>query len=232
MSASLPQGSDDYRHSSSKPSISLNAETIRVYISAVVMRVRERVTIDTIRPLPMFLGLSGPAFCVSAGAFTPPTRHMDRTAPEKIRSRIRLNFAFFLSNYALLTCGVAIVVALLHPGMLIFLGLLWGLWSLHEFMISNELIVFGKNISSGMSIPQRSLLLSALSAFVIIWKCLAPFVVVVVVSSLMIVSHSIMRDPKHIESSNEFRRRGAADSDEEGGASDDSGELVERGDVI
>jgi len=196
------------------------------------MRVRERVTIDTIRPLPMFLGLSGPAFCVSAGAFTPPTRHMDRTAPEKIRSRIRLNFAFFLSNYALLTCGVAIVVALLHPGMLIFLGLLWGLWSLHEFMISNELIVFGKNISSGMSIPQRSLLLSALSAFVIIWKCLAPFVVVVVVSSLMIVSHSIMRDPKHIESSNEFRRRGAADSDEEGGVSDDSGELVERGDVI
>lgn len=187
---------------------------------------------DTLRPLPMFLGVTGPSFCLSAGAFTPPTSHMDRTATEKIRGRIRLNFLFFLSNYAFLTFGVAIVVSLLHPGMLFFLGILWGLWSLHEFLISNELLVFGRNLSVVMTISQRSLLLTIVTFIVIVWKCLFPFLVVLVVSGLMVLSHATMRDPKHIESSKDFRHRGgSADSDDES-ASNESGEMVERGDVV
>jgi len=69
-----------------------------------------------LRPLPMFLGVvpTGPSsMCFSAGAFTPPIRKVDKASPEKIKSRVHLNFAFFLSNYVLISSMVALVVALM-----------------------------------------------------------------------------------------------------------------------
>jgi hypothetical protein len=183
---------------------------------------------DTLRPLPMFLGLSGHAFCLSPGAFAPPTRHVDKTMFEKIRSRITLNFAFFLSNYALVAFGVAVVVALSHPGMLLFVGGVWALWMLHSFLIDHELIVFGTNVGMILSISKRSTILCILTVIVIVWKCLIPVVSFALISGIIILSHALMRDPKQIESSSEFR--GSEDSDED--TVDDDRVLVERGDVI
>ena len=176
----------------------------------------------------MFLGLSE-AFCLSTGAFAPPTKRVDKTMFEKIRSRISLNFAFFLSNYALVAFGVAVVVALSHPGMLLFVGAVWLLWMAHTFLIDHELIVFGTNVGLIMSITQRSTVLSLLTIIVIIWKCLFPVVTFVAISGIIILSHALMRDPKHIESSSEFR--GSEDSDEET-VDEEKHVMVERGDVI
>jgi len=177
----------------------------------------------------MFLGLSGPSWCLSPGAFAPPAKHVDKSMFEKIRARVRLNFAFFLSNYALVAFGVAVVVALSHPGMLLFVGGVWLLWMAHSFLIDHEVIVFGTNVGMIMSITQRSTVLSVLTLVVIIWKCLFPVVTFAAISGIIILSHALMRDPKHIESSSEFR--GSEDSDEEI-IDEEKHVMVERGDVI
>jgi hypothetical protein len=235
MSVGISQGTEDDEYTSeasfskSKRRIPIDTETIRLYLTSVAIRLRDRVTLDTLRPLNLFLGLTGPSWCLSPGAFAPPTKHVDKTMFEKIRARVRLNFAFFLSNYALVAFGVAVVIAMSHPGMLLFVGAVWLLWMAHAFLIDHELIIFGTNVGMLLSITQRSTLLSVLTIIVVIWKCLVPLIVFVAISGIIILSHALMRDPKHIENSTEFRE----DSDDEVIVEQDKhGVMVERGDVI
>jgi hypothetical protein len=96
----------------------------------------------------MFMGLSGHNLCFSPEAFAPPVKKLDKSTPEKFKSRLKLNFSFFLSNYAIIVAMVALVIALLHPGMIAWLLFLWGLWGFHAFLISNEVIFYGKNIGT------------------------------------------------------------------------------------
>jgi hypothetical protein len=188
-------------------------------------QLQSRVTLDTIRPLHMFLGISGHNFCFSPEAFAPPVKKLDKSTPEKFKSRLRLNFSFFLSNYALVAAGVALVIALMHPGMLLSLGFLWGVWTFHTFLISNEVIVFGKNVGTVVSLNHRSALLTAITILVVVWKCLAPTISAVAISGVLILSHAIMRDPKHIDTSTTIHRK---DSDDEEVTSSDSEVIVER----
>ncbi|CAB9525526.1 expressed unknown protein [Seminavis robusta] len=173
---------------------------------------------DTLRPLPMFLGISGNNFCMSAGAFTPPIKKMDKTTPEKITSRIKLNISFFLTNYALVAFGVALVVALMHPGMLVSLGLVWLLWWGHNYLIHNEVVLFHRNISMLVSISHRFYVLFVISVVVVVWKCFRPALLFSFITGLIIMAHATMRDPKHIDkygSTGAIRHGGSSDSDEE-----------------
>jgi hypothetical protein len=172
----------------------------------------------------MFLGISGQNFCFSPEAFGPPVKKIDKSSLEKFKSRLRLNFSFFLSNYAVVTAGVALVIALTHPGMLLSLGFLWALWSAHHFLISNEVIIKGKNIGTIISLNQRAMLLSIVTAVVVVWKCLKPTITAIAISGLLVLAHAIMRDPKHMDTSVQQGRR---DSDDEGQSSD-SEVMVER----
>jgi hypothetical protein len=102
----------------------------------------------------------------------------------------------------------------MHPGMLFFVGIVLGLWSLHSFMIRHELVVFGFNLGTLLTIQQRFYVLFGITTIVVIWKCLLPTVYFSAISGLIICTHAFLRDPKHIESSasNLF---GAQDSDDE-----------------
>lgn len=211
MAASISPGTDDHKKPSSTNAIHVDLDSIRAFFPAAASELKSRVSLDTIRPLPMFMGVTDHAFCFSPQAFTPPVKKIDKSSIEKSKSRLKLNFAFFLSNYVLVASGVALVIALMHPGMLISIGLLWGLWGLHHFLISNEFILFGCNIGNLVSITHRSAFLTALTLLVVIWKCLVPTILALVVSALLILSHAIMRDPKHIDTSTRSR----TDSDEE-----------------
>ena len=202
------------------------------YLSCRLSHVRGRVTLDTVRPLHQFMGVTGHAFCFSPEAFTPPIKKLDKSTAEKFRSRLKLNGSYFLSNYALVAALIALTIALMHPGMLLSILTLWILWSFHTFLISNEVIVFGRNVGSLVSITHRSSFLTALTVIVIVFKCLKPAITAVAISSLLIFAHAIMRDPKHIsESSSNFHSPHSKDSDDEdSGGSDNSGSevLVER----
>lgn len=176
----------------------------------------------------MFLGISGPSFCFSPEAFNPPVKKMDKSTYEKFKSRLRLNFAFFLSNYAVVTAGVALVTALMHPGMLMAIAFVWGLWAFHTFLISNELVVFGTNVGTLVSISHRSNALVLITTLVIVWKCLVPAITVVIISGLIILAHALFRDPKHIDTSSKVRSStsGAGSDDDSGGSSHDSSEVL------
>ena len=190
------------------------------------------MSLDTVRPLPMFVGITGNAFCFNAEAFTPPVKKLDKSTPEKIKSRMRLNFAFFLSNYAIVAAGVAVVVALMHPGMLFSVGIVWALWGFHTYLISHEFSLFGHNIGALVSINHRSNALMIITGAVIIWKCLVPAITFVAISGLIILSHAIMRDPsKVVSDANDLRKD---DSDDSGNESEVLVErpVVVRGDVI
>lgn len=147
---------------------------------------------------------------------------------------MKLNFAFFVSNYALVAAMVSVVVALMHPGMILAVGLIWGLWTFHHFLIRHEFVVFGFPVHSLLTIQQRFYTLFVLTVFVVVWKCLKPTILFLTISGLIIFTHSFLRDPKHIESSADWLEgtAGTHDSDEEGGsggeASTESEVLVER----
>ena len=160
---------------------------------------------------------------MSAEAFSPPVKQVSKQSWENFRSGVSLNMTFFLSNYALVAFCVALVVALLHPGMLLLVGIVCSLWWLHEYLITHKLKIFERNIGQIVSINQRSTILTTLSLFTIIYWCLMPFLTFVAVSGVIILSHAIMRDPKHVERSNNFIQDDG-DSEEE--------VMVERGDVI
>lgn len=113
--ASVNAGFDDYSPTRRK---TVDLETIRLHFSSFFARLQSRVSLDTLRPLPMFLGVNPTnGLCFSSAAFTTPVRKIDKSTPEKIKSRVQLNLHFFLTNYVLVASMVGIVVALMHPGM-------------------------------------------------------------------------------------------------------------------
>eukprot|EP00536_Pseudo-nitzschia_multiseries_P002008 jgi/Psemu1/322350/estExt_fgenesh1_pg.C_260064 len=229
MSLSVSAGTEESSNavSKGKPSVNLDFFTMKAYVTGMVGYIGSRVTMDTVRPLNMFLGITGPSFCFSPAAFNSPVKKMDKSTYEKFRSRLRLNFAFFLSNYALVTTGVALVTALMHPGMVISVILIWGLWALHRFLISNELIVFGKNIGTLVSISHRSNALVILTGFVTVWKCLKPTITVISISGIIIMVHALLRDPSHVTSGDFHSGSGHSGSDDDSGNSHDSEVMVE-----
>lgn len=157
-------------------------------------------------------------------------RKFDKTSAEKLKARVRLNLSFFLSNYALVFAGVALVVALMHPRMIFSVVALWGLWSFHTFLISNELIVFGKNIGTLVSISHRSTALTLISFVVIVSMCLRPAVTVIALSGTLVITHALLRDPNHMDMANAYAGRALdSDDDDDGGyTSGDSEVIVDR----
>mmetsp|Transcript_34231 Transcript_34231/g.63310 ORF Transcript_34231/g.63310 Transcript_34231/m.63310 type:complete len:239 (-) Transcript_34231:128-844(-) len=238
MTSTAPIGTDDYvpPTSSASPvhSSLTNFEKFRALLVSLLSRWQERITLDTLRPLPLFLGITGPAFCLSPEAFNPPSRHFDKTAPEKLWARLRLNLTFFLTNYTVVLFGTALVVALMHPGMILYVGVISAMWWFHTFTLKNDipLVAFGRDLGDFLTPERRSAFLSLLSAFVGVSKCLVPVLSVLGISSLIIITHAVLRDPKHIESSQEYGFRGSADSDSDEDITDDEMVRVRRGDVV
>ena len=192
--------------------------------SSSLSKYTERISMDTLRPLPTFLGVTGPAFCIAATAFAPPTKKLDKDAAEKIGSRLKLNFAYFLTNYALILAGTAFVVALMHPSMLLLMGILVGLWHMH-FLLDRAAIPMeygGVDFGEIFTTARRSLVLTILTVLVGVFKCLVPTLEVLAISGIAIFAHASMRDPQHVETCGDLgglgggsRRRASSDADED-----------------
>lgn len=193
-------------------------ESGRIWVSSLASRMWGSVSVETLRPLPMFLGISGNNFCMSAEAFTPPIKKIELREAEKLRSRIKLNLSFFLTNYALVAFGVALVVALMHPSMIFSLGCVWGFWWFHNYLISNEVMVPGvnKNLGSLVSIAHRFYALFVMTVLVVFWKCFRPFLIFSGITGVIVIAHSVMRNPKDIDKYQSAQiKRGSSDSDDE-----------------
>ena len=219
--------------------IAINIETMRLQLSSYVARWQSRVSVDTLRPLPLFLGLRPESsLCWSGTAFTPPVTRLTKTTWDKVRGRVQLNGAYFLTNYVLLAALVGLVVALMHPGMVCFLILLYGLWSLHAFLIRNKLELFGLQVHAILTIQQRFYGLAVLSTMVVLWKCLAPTLTFLAIAGLLIVSHALLRDPKDVEAASGVLHHENNSDDEDdleaaaGGVSAGSGSSNDSSEVV
>lgn len=236
MGISVELGSEEsaYRRDGNETMSLLDHQRIKSGLSLMLSKLGENVTLDTIRPLPMFLGITGPSLCFAAEAFNPPsTKIFDKTAPEKVLGRLSLNFAFFVSNYAFIAINVSVVVTLMHLDMVMYLGLLCAFWWFHNFTIKNQipLTIGGKDLNNYMSVSLRSTLLSILTLMIVSLFCLLPAIEMICISSLLIFSHALLRDPKHIESSFIFRK-GSQGTDEDDDESSGEEVMVERGDAV
>lgn len=182
----------------------INLEAIRLQVSSIVARVQSRVSLETLRPLPEFLGVNATTFRIAPGALNMPAKNMDSASMKTIQSRVELNSAYFLSNYALIVAMTALIVTLMHPGMILSLGLVYGLWMGHAFMLRRKVEAFGTNVNNMLSVQQRSYALILISFLVILWTCLVPALTVLILSGIMILAHAALRDPKHVQSSSSF----------------------------
>ncbi|KAL7553400.1 hypothetical protein ACHAWF_016681 [Thalassiosira exigua] len=213
-----------------------------VLSGAALDRVRARfvsftskLTMDRLRPLPLFLGLTGHSFCIAADAFSPPislSRQADKSSLEKFVSRLSRNLNFFATNYALLALCTVLVVALMHPGMLLYVGISWVSWWLHLVIIREDvrLVIMEKDLNDVFTPKRRSWLLTAWTIWVGIAKCLRPSMKGMAISGGLILFHALMRDPSKLAGDIVASHRTSLSRDQ---LSDDGSEvMVEREDAV
>jgi len=152
---------------------------------------------------------------------------MDKTTVEKVKRRVDLNFAYFLTNYALIAAGTCVVVILMHPMMIIYSVIVYSFWKAHTIMVKNNipLVVFDKDVGQYLSVEIRTKLLYVVTLWVVIMYCLMPFLAASGLTFLMVFTHAVMRDPKQIESGKASYKNDS--DDEHSGGSDGSEVMVE-----
>lgn len=182
--------------SSPPPPPMLDIESLRLHLSSWVAQIRSKISIETLRPIPVFLGIRDDAesgnLRLSKSAFlasVPPI--------QTIPARVHDNCDFFLSNYVLVAVMVALVVSLMHLEMIFLWGMLYGLWLAHAYLIQHSVIVFGIGIHSILTVQQRFYLLFTISTIAIVWACMVPAIIWTGISSVLILSHAILRNPNH-----------------------------------
>lgn len=181
-------------------------ESLRLQWSSFCARLQSHVSIETIRPLPEFLGLqNSPAnnvqFSPNAFTTTPITSGGDRNViSERIRQRIRQNGAYFLSNYVLVAAMTALVILLLHPSVIIMFAFLSALWWCHGYLIRHEVVVASIRLHAIFPVQQRFYVLFVLSFLLILITCIIPTILFLLISGVIILSHAILRDTSHLPS--------------------------------
>jgi hypothetical protein len=158
---------------------------------------------DTLRPLPLFMGVTGPSFCIAADAFSPPislTRQSNKPSLEKVMSRLSRNLNYFATNYAFVAVCTIFVVALMHPGMLLYVGITWASWWLHLIIIREEvrLVIMDKDLNDVFTPKRRSWILTAWTVWVAAAKCFKPSIKGMAISGAVVLFHALMRDPSKL----------------------------------
>lgn len=241
----------------------LNLERTRQLMILRLQNYRERIHMDTLRPLPLFLGINQ-SFCFAPDAFSPPIKHRHfqdlsrKSTYEKISKRFQLNFQFFLTNYFLIFMGIGVVVLCLNFQCLFYGGIVYALWVAHDASKASSSLqhhdtnrpntiqfkIYNYEIHQDVnkyipSIETRTKLLYGLTLWVVLYHCLRPFCTIVGLTSLMVIFHAIMRDPKQVESTSivssedhygKYKRgkheKGDDDEEDYGNNSEDSGVIV------
>ncbi len=206
-------------------------------VRARIFSFTSKINIHTLRPLPVFLGFTGPSFCIGADAFSPPISFgSDKTINkhEKCSSRISRNLQYFATNYAVMAIGTVLVVALMHPGMLFFVGVTWVLWWLHLVVLREDikLVVMEKDLNEVLTPNRRSWVLSVWTFYVAVAKCLHPSLKGLAISGALVLFHAIMRNPAKL-AGDIVRSKSVASGYAAGDSSDDDSKvMVQHSDAV
>ena len=166
------------------------------------------MSLQSIRPLPIFLGIQqaddGDVSIIS-GSFTPPLA--GNNTADLVKSRIHDNCIYFVSNYCLIAVIVALVVALMHPRVIISAALVYLLWMLHGLLIKKNIKVGQVSLQSVMTVQQRFYLFFSLSFVIVVWECLVPALIFGLITSIICLTHAALRDTTHLHEASERGNR-------------------------
>ena len=159
---------------------------------------------------------------------------MDKSTVEKVRQRMNLNIAYFLTNYALIAAGTCVVVILMHPRMIIFSSIVYALWKLHNVMVKDNvpLIVMEKDVGKYLTVEVRTKILYAITLWVTVFYCLRPSLLATSLTLTLTLSHAVMRDPKQFGSGRVLETNKDNYSDDENDDSSGSEVMVEKMDTV
>ena len=180
----------------------MSSSSIRRQLLSIGAKLRSRLTLSSLRPLPVFLGLSsnGRSICINPQAFhipyadpttdptTDPTSDVDPTstssdpASSTLKYRYAQNLNYFLTNYILLLFLTTLIISLSHPLMLLILS---ALLTLH-FLLSKS------------SHPSRSILKSTLqiaSGYYVIFHVLTKICTIIFITLVFVGVHAGVRRP-------------------------------------
>jgi hypothetical protein len=184
-----------------------DVESLRLHLLSAIAQLRSKVSMRTLRPLPVFLGLQATeddVFELSQDAFVPPQNLNTADAFSKVKTRVRENLNFFATNYCMIAAMTALVVTLMHPMMLIVVSLVYGLWLAHDYLIRHELVLFTSiPIQSILSVQKRFYLFLAISTVAIFLACFGPFLIFLMISAFIILTHAALRDTRHLREASE-----------------------------
>lgn len=226
------QSSLDHDHNKSEADDSKNRRSLYFQLGPIVLsgtaldRLRarfvnftSRLTLDTLRPLPLFLGMSqssGPSFCFSAEAFSPPI------SLHQSLERVSRNLSFFATNYFWVTLCTFIIVSLMHVRMLALVCVTYVAWWLHLTVIKQDvkLFVMGKDFNRILTPRIRANVLMLWTLWVGTARCLKPSMKGLSISCVLILCHALLRDPSALATdivtshSRSAKLMGGSDSDE------------------
>jgi len=207
----MPEDGDDANSTTQ----TMDIESLRLQLSIVVAHLKNRVSLETLKPLPEFLGLTSTAeegLQLSSRAYNSPS--LARGFSATIWSRIKDNSNYFTTNYCLVAAMVALVVTLMHPSMLLVVGLVVALWWCHGYLIKHEVVVAGVPIHAVGTIQQRFYFLLAISFVLVVWFCLVPTFLFASLSGFIILTHATLRDTTHLHEASDRGSKNRGDEEE------------------
>ncbi|GMI32172.1 hypothetical protein TeGR_g11848 [Tetraparma gracilis] len=206
-----------------------NAKRLLRQLTTIGEKLRARLTLSTLRPLPLFLGFSSTdsgAVCLSPTAYTlplgaaPPTpSKAPRAPPSSLSARLALNLNYFLTNYLLLSFLALLIISLTHPLVLFYCAGTGLLWYGHTALLASSptLVVAGRDVFSSLLSPKRRTYICSLVTLVVfLFYALLPLVTVLSVSAGLCGAHAALRDPRDIEAWERGGGRGGGEEEEEG----------------
>ena len=165
----------------------ITIDSIRLQWSTLIVRMQQHVSIESIRPLTVFLGLTNATVPITRSTATstmdeelekaninndPPVTTVLQTtmivAPdayttpngkyEMIQLRVQRNLLYYMSNYVFIVAMTSLVIVLMHPSMIFTGFIVYGLYLLHMYWIRHEVILLRCTTATGSNISIQTLL--------------------------------------------------------------------------
>jgi hypothetical protein len=190
---------------------SFDMESLRLHLLSTMAQLKSKVSMRTLRPLPVFLGIQATdeedVYELSRDAYVTPSLPQNINSVDaftKVKHRVRENLHFFATNYCMIAAMTALVVTLMHPMMILVVSLVYGLWVAHEYLIRHELVLFNTiPIQSVLSVQKRFYLFLIISSVAIVLVSLGPVLVFCTIAAVLILAHAALRDTRHLREASE-----------------------------
>jgi hypothetical protein len=166
------------------------SKDVKHRLLTIIQKLRSRLTLTHLRPLPLFLGLT-PNTCLSPTAYALPSSAL------ALRSNVTSNLGFFLTNYILILLLNALIISLSHPLMLLMCTLVSLLWYLHRITVNLRL---PPSLEPHITPFRRTCVLLVVTVYVFLYYCLVPMMATVGVTGFITMAHATGRNAGDIKS--------------------------------